>query len=69
MHTPKRSWIMIAIATTATASGIGYGSGEALLIACAIWMSVASDWYCVRSASVPRPTRRYRRCVRDSWAH
>lgn len=68
MHLPKRSWIKIAIAAIATALSCVYGSGEVLLIACAIWMGVASDCYCARSLSPPRPTRKYRRCVRDSWA-
>jgi hypothetical protein len=68
-HKPKRVWVRIAIAVVATVVGAASEHPEALLIACALWMSVVSEWSCAQPAYSPRRTRtrRPRPTMRDSW--
>ena len=69
-RTLKRVWVRIAIAVVATVVGAASEHPEALLIACALWMSVVSERYCARPAHSPRRprTRRPHPTMRDSWA-
>ena len=64
--TPKRIWVRISLAAAGTVACAACENPEALLLACALWMSVVSDWYSAQPARRGRRTRRP--AVRDSWA-
>ena len=51
---PTRWWAAIATAAVITGACIVYGNPVALLIACALWMCVVSEWYCAPPVRAPR---------------
>ena len=67
-RTHKRVWVRIAIAVAGSVVCVAWENPEALLIACALWMSVVSEWYCAQPVRCARRKRARRPMLRDSWA-